>query len=216
MGQARWQVIGEAEWSDAQDPASQRWTAGDRRVCTGPVVHGAIGLAGAAVGGGRHIEVAGDGTVLDYRPGTGWVVARLKELERHQPSVLVIDDKALAEEAEAAGLTVHRANVGDMVAGCQLLYDGICGPDVGGRDVAHIGQGVLTDAARGAVKRDVGGSWAWARRDVAVDTTTLAAVGAACSATPRLGCWPVADPAGRIRRSRPKEVPRWQCLSTPT
>ncbi|MCX4474823.1 hypothetical protein OOK41_31680 [Micromonospora sp. NBC_01655] len=184
-----WQVIGEAEWSDAQDPASQL----DGRPAIGVYVppdrsYTAIGLAGAAVGGGRHIEVAGDGTVLDYRPGTGWVVARLKELERHQPSVLVIDDKALAEEAEAAGLTVHRANVGDMVAGCQLLYDGICGPDVGGRDVAHIGQGVLTDAARGAVKRDVGGSWAWARRDVAVDTTTLAAVSLALfgHSTPRL------------------------------
>ena len=58
--------------------------------------YSAIGLAGARVGGGRHVEVCGDGQLLDYRPGTGWVIPRLLELEKHQPSVLVIDDKALA------------------------------------------------------------------------------------------------------------------------
>jgi hypothetical protein len=40
----------------------------------------------------------------------------------------------------------------------------------------HIGQPELTDAMRGAVKRDVGGSWAWQRRDLAHDVTPLAAV----------------------------------------
>ena len=173
----KWQVISEAHWLDRHRADSRL----DGRPAFGVYVppdrsYAAIGIGGASGLGGRHVEVAGRDGVLDYRPGTRWVVARLKELERHKPSVLVIDDKALADEAEAAGLTVHRATPGDMVTGCQLLYDGIAGEDETGRDVAHIGQQELTDAVEGAVKRDVGGSWAWARRDLAVDVTPLAAV----------------------------------------
>ncbi|HEY9414040.1 MAG TPA: hypothetical protein VIQ30_04710 [Pseudonocardia sp.] len=176
-GVPKWQVISEAHWLAAHDPGSRL----DGRPAFGVYVppdrsYAAIGISGASILGGRHIEVAGRDGVLDYRPGTRWVVARLRELERHKPSVLVIDDKALADEAEAAGLTVHRAGPADMVTGCQLLYDGIAGEDATGRDVVHIGQSELTDAVEGAVKRDVGGSWAWARRDLAVDVTPLAAV----------------------------------------
>ncbi|MGX4657093.1 hypothetical protein ACWCHM_26090 [Micromonospora sp. SCSIO 07396] len=186
-----WQVISEAAWTSAHDPGSQL----DGRPAIGVVVppdrsYTAIGLAGARVGGGRHVEVAGDGVVLDYRPGTAWVVARLQALEVHQPSVLVIDDKALAEEAEKAGLVVHRATLGDVVTGCQLLYDGVSpeAADDPERAVKHIGQRELTDAVKGAVKRDIGGSWAWARRDLTVDTTTVAAVSLALfgHSTPRV------------------------------
>ena len=50
------------------------------------------------------------------------------------------------------------------------------------------GQKELTDAVAGAVKRDVGGSWAWARRDLAVEVATLAAVSLALfgHSTPRV------------------------------
>ncbi|MEU5549215.1 hypothetical protein ABZ738_05550 [Micromonospora sp. NPDC047793] len=184
-----WQVIGETLWSDAEDSTSEL----EGRPAFGVYVppdrsYAAIGIAGARVGGGRHIEVAGDGEVLDYRPGVAWVIPRLKELERNGPSVVVIDDKALAEEAEAAELVVHRANVVDVVTGCQLLYDGIAGEDPAGRDITHIAQAELTTAVRGAVRRDVGGSWAWARRDLAVDVTPLAAVSLALfgHCTPRI------------------------------
>lgn len=178
-----WQVISEAAWEAAEDPGSQI----DGRPAFGVYVppdrsYAAIGVAGARAGGGRHIEV------VDYQPGVAWVVPRLRELEKHRPSVVVVDDKALAEEAEAVGLVVHRANVVDAVTGCQLLFDAVCGPDVAARDVRHIGQSELTDAVRGAVKRDVGGSWAWARRDLAVDVTPLAAVSLALfgHCTPRV------------------------------
>ncbi|HEY9415704.1 MAG TPA: hypothetical protein VIQ30_13155 [Pseudonocardia sp.] len=176
-GVPTWQVISEAAWLGRRDPGSKL----DGRPAYGVYVpidrsYTAIGAAGASTLGGRHIEVPGRDGVLDYRPGTKWVVARLKELERHKPSVLVIDDKALADEAEAAGLTVHRATPGDVVTGCQLFYDGVAGPDETARDVWHIGQKEVDDAVEGAVKRDVGGSWAWARRDLAVDVTTLPAL----------------------------------------
>ncbi|OKI47296.1 hypothetical protein A6A27_10640 [Micromonospora sp. CB01531] len=176
-GVPKWQVISEAAWTARCNPDSKR----DGRPAFGVYVppdrsYTAIGAAGVSTLGGRHIEVTGRDGVLDYRPGVKWVVARLKELERHQPSVLVIDDKALADEAEAAGLTVHRATPSDVVTGCQLFYDGVAGPDEDARDVWHIGQKEVDDAVEGAVKRDVGGSWAWQRRDLAVDVTTLPAL----------------------------------------
>lgn len=184
-----WQVITEAAWTDALAPKSQIISRPAYGVYVPPDrSYTAIGVAGASETG-RHIEITSNDRVgMDYRPGTGWVIPRLKELDEHDPSVIVIDDKALADAAESAGLVVHRANVGDMVTGCQLLFDGICGADPGARDVKHIGQKELTDAAQGAVKRDVGGSWAWARRDVAVDVTPLAAVSLALfgHCTPRV------------------------------
>lgn len=184
-----WQVISEAAWTGAKDPTSQV----DGRPAFGVYVppdrsYAAIGIAGAAAAGGRHVEVSGDGEVLDYRPGTGWVVPRLLELEKHSPSAVVVDDKALAAAAEKAGLEVHPATAADMVSGCQMIFDGIAGPDLEGRDVKHIGQKILTDAVAGAVPRDVGGSWAWARRDLTVDVTPLAAVSLALfgHSTPRI------------------------------
>jgi len=172
-----WQVIGQSLWLAAERPASKL----DGRPAFGVYVppdrsYAAIGVAGASIQGGRHIEITGDGSRLDYRQGVDWVIPRLIELERHQPSVVVIDDKKLQGAAEAAGLVIHPATATDMVTGCGYLYDGIAGPDAQGRDVFHIGQPALTDAVRGAVKRDVGGSWAWQRRDLTTDITPLAAV----------------------------------------
>ena len=176
-----WQVISQAAWEAAEDLSRGGESHIDGRPAFGVYVppdrsYTAIGVAGASSLGGRHIEIAGRDDDLDYRPGVGWVVPRLLELERHKSSVVVIDDKALAEEAEKAGLKVHRSNAADMVTGCQMLFDGIAGADAATRDVVHVGQPELTDAVRGAVKRDIGGSWAWARRDLAVDVTPLAAV----------------------------------------
>lgn len=176
-GVAEWLVIPEAAWEAAEARGSQLVGRPAYGVYVPPDRScAAIATSGVSSVGGRHIEVTGDADqVLDYRPGTRWVVGRLQELERHRPTVLVVDDKALADEAEAAGLTVHRASVGDVVTGCQLLFDGIAGADVAARDVHHIGQPELTDAAAGAVKRDVGGSWAWARRDLSVEVAPIAA-----------------------------------------
>ena len=176
-GVPTWQVISEAAWEARCNTESEL----DGRPAFGVYVppdrsYTAIGTAGASTLGGRHIEITGRDGLLDYRPGTKWVVSRLKELEKHKPSALVIDDKALADEAEAAGLVVHRATPGDVVTGCQLFYDGVAGPDEQARDVWHIGQKEVDDAVEGAVKRDVGGSWAWARRDLAVEVTTLPAL----------------------------------------
>jgi hypothetical protein len=172
-----WKVISRAQWTSRRRADSQL----DGRPAFALVVppdrsFTAIGVAGSSTAGGKHVEITGDGRILDYRPGTAWAIPRLVELEKHNPSVVIIDDKALADEAEAAGLVIHRANAADVVTGCQLLYDGVADPDEQARDVWHIGQEDLTVGVAGAVKRNVGTSWAWARRDVTVDTTAVAAV----------------------------------------
>lgn len=184
-----WQVVTQHQWEARRRPDSKVTGRPAFGVYVPPDrSYAAIGIAGDSTLGGNHIEVAGNGQIVDYRPGTAWVVPRLKELERHAPSVLVIDDKALADEAENAGLVVHRANVADVVTGCQLVYDGLADPDEDARDLCHIGQPELTAAMAGATKRDVGGSWAWARRDLAVDVTTVAACSLALfgHCTPRI------------------------------
>lgn len=184
-----WQVIGQAPWLAAMDPQSQIVGRPAYGVYVPPDrSYAAIGVSGANASGCRHVEVCGDGHSYDYRPGTGWVIPRLVELDKHKPLALVIDDKALADAAEAAGLAVHRATAADMVTGCQLLYDGVSGPDVQTRDVRHLGQPPLSAAVAGAVRRDIGGSWAWSRRDLAVDVTPLAAVSLALfgHSTPRV------------------------------
>lgn len=182
-------VIGESYWVDACDEASTL----DGRPAYGVHVapdrsYSAISAAGARVGGGRHVELTGAGTVDDFRPGTAWLVPRLRELEVHEPSVLVIDDKAVSDEAEAAGLVVHRANVADVVTGCQLFYDGIAGADPDGRTLKHIGQEALTLSVAGAAKRNVGGSWAWAPYDVTAHVSPVASASLALfgHATPRV------------------------------
>ncbi|AGL19509.1 phage terminase [Actinoplanes sp. N902-109] len=190
---AEWLVIPEADWTAAQVPPTSQIVG---RPALGVYVppdrsYSAIAAAGAREEGGRQIEVTGDADtdVIDFRPGTRWIVPRLKEMDdRHDLAVIVVDDKAVAEECEAAGLEVHRASPGDVVTGCGLLYDGIAGPDVAARDVHHIGQPELTDAAAGAVQRNVGNSWAWDRRAATVDISTIGAASLALfgHATPRV------------------------------
>lgn len=175
--QVGFRVIAERFWLAMQDPASQ--IAG--RPAIGVYVppdrsYSAIAAAGVRADGARHIELTGnDAQGYDYRPGTPWIVPRLKQLNGHNPSVMVIDDKAIADEAEEAGLVVHRAGVADVVTGCQLLYDGIAGPDPSGRTVYHLGQQAMTDAVAGAAKRKIGNSWAWERHDLTSDIGPLAA-----------------------------------------
>jgi hypothetical protein len=182
-----WQVIPQAAWLRQSDPEADLegrpaigvYVPPDRSYC-------AIAAAGSRVGGGRLMELTGnDQDGDDYRPGTHWIVARLKQLERHKPSVLVIDDKAVADEAEKAGLVVHRANVSDVVTGCQLVYDGLTGAEP---NLWHLGQQSVTDAAESAAKRKIGNSWAWERHDLTGDIATLGAASLAVfgDATPRV------------------------------
>ena len=156
VGSRRWQVVSEREWEDLTRPGEVM--AG--RVALGVWVNqerswAAIGAAGSrSRRPGWLLEVTGDRHGVDYRRGTTWLLPRLKDLdERHEPVVIVTNDRALADEAETAGLVVvRRAQPGDVQAASGMMFDGL--REGGG--VRHLGQPVLTRAASVVVKRMVG------------------------------------------------------------
>lgn len=166
-------VIAEADWADAADAQSQITgtlvfapaVSLDRSRCS-------IGVAGARRDGLRHVEV------VDNRPGTGWVVDRLRELDaRHKPAAVVVDEfgptGSLIAPLEQAGIRVERIGTGDIARAFGMIYDSICG-DV--RNLRHLGQPELTAAVAGAITRTLGEGKAWDRKNASVDITPLVAV----------------------------------------
>jgi hypothetical protein len=185
-----WQVIGQQAWLAMQSP---------RVVLADPVALGvdvtpdrtwsAVAAAGRA-GTGRGVEV------LEHRPGTSWVIPRLRELAgRHKPCVVVTSDRAIADEIDKADtarvgnipgkLVVYRAGSGDMASAASMLFDGVAGTTP---DVHHLPDDELSAAVAGATKRQLGDGWAWDRRSVSVNICPLVAVSLALwgHATPRI------------------------------
>lgn len=119
-------------------------------------------------GAGRGVEL------VDHRPGTGWLLPRLRQLkERHRPVVVVTSDRALADAAEKGELPVIYAGSGNMASAAGMLFDAVAGesPDVW----MLRGQAEVEEAMAGATKRVLGDGWAWDRRSVSVDISPLVA-----------------------------------------
>lgn len=154
-----WLVISSQSWKDAYDAGSAP---------SDPVVIGvdvladrswsAIGAAGS-FGPWSAVELTGRSAgEWDYRPGVGWVVPRLVEIDAgNHPAVYVINDRLVADAAEQAGLHVYRPKVQDVTAWCAGVFDALAADRL-----RHCGQTELDDAARVATKRTAGGGWAWA------------------------------------------------------
>lgn len=188
-GSRGWSVIGEGEWELARDLES---------VPIDPVALGVdvqpdrswatICAAGRRADDLRHVEITGREDVPDHQPGTGWVVPRLVEIVReHRPCVVAVNDGAVADEAQEAGLRVHRVSAGDMVSAYGMFYDSVAGPDVVNRRLRHLGQDALNDSVRVGTKRAAGGGWVWDHRTKAVISPVRAATCALWSlATPRV------------------------------
>lgn len=126
--------------------------------------------------------------VIDRREGTGWVVDRLKQLiEKWHPVAVVIDKgspaKSLADDAEAAGITLTPIATRDVAGAAGAFYDGVAGrpardPETGewGRNpriVRHRDQDELTVAVAGALPRKLASGWAFDQIGAAVDITPL-------------------------------------------
>lgn len=178
-------VIPQADWMAAEDEHSRR---------TGQVAFAAavsldrktaaIAACGPRADGLLHVEVTSESTYhgfeLDNRPGTGWVVPRLKALaERWNPVAIVMDEfgptGSLIAPAEEAGIEVTRIKTGDVGRAFGMFYDGVSGEDKTARNVRHIGQPELTSAVAGAITRMIGDAKAWDRRNAQVDITPLVA-----------------------------------------
>lgn len=120
-------------------------------------------------------EALPDGSFeIDYRPGTSWVVPRLKVLcKRHKAKGVVLDLAGHAAEykapLEAAKITVISPTTREVAQASGRMYTAL----VPGRNntpyVWHIDQEDLNNAVRGAGKRPLAGLWALTRQNMATD-----------------------------------------------
>lgn len=118
-----------------------------------------------------------DGTTVEqaeFRPGTGWVVERLVEMAQRWSAPVGLDPAGPAgvfvRELERAGVKVVDVAGRDMLQACGAFYDAVTE-----RRVTIRTSGDLDAAVAGAVRRQVGDAWAWARRSSAVDVCPLVA-----------------------------------------
>lgn len=130
-----------------------------------------ISAAGKRGDGLSHVEV------IEHRRGTGWLVARLLELRAsHKPAGFICDARgpagSLLPDLAQAGLEVTPVTSTEHAQGCGIFFDAV---DQG--TLRHLGSKnpELTIAVRGAVKRPLGESWAWARKPSSIDISPLVA-----------------------------------------
>ncbi|MET9088135.1 terminase [Streptomyces sp. NPDC004237] len=174
-----WKVIAEEAWralaiGDVAEIAQARTTAPVALAIdvTPERSHAAI-CAAIRWRGGVHV------TVVDHRPGTGWVVERAKELHgKWNPRCWVVDPASAAaslipelEDAEdGLGVEVVKPKAREQAAACGQFYDATMT-----QSLTHFDDAPLATALAGAEKRELGDAWAWARRTVGVDISPLVA-----------------------------------------
>lgn len=136
-----------------------------------------------------HVELTGRDGVLDHRPGTGWLVERLVQLNNDvKPCVIVVDARSpaasllpaleeaglsvTADPARGTGAVIVATGASDMARACGAFYDAVSDT----QNVRHIGQGVLDAAVEGAVQRPLGDAWAYSRKTSTTNISPLVSV----------------------------------------
>lgn len=183
-GTARWLVISEAEWTAAIDvPDAPRAPLAFGLEVEWDRSAAAFGVAWRRADGLRQVELTKDDTGEDYRPGTGWCLARGQELLKRWPgSVLVLDPGgpagSLLKDFEDANVPIVKMTMSDAARSFGDLHDGLAGEDIAARNVRHGNQDALNTAVAGAVERKIGDARAWDRQH----STTFCPVGAVTAA----------------------------------
>jgi hypothetical protein len=172
-----WEVIPEAVWTRLGTLETERPTSG--------IVFGADGSwpdaqsASIVVAGLLDVEVGEDQDgdplvdervslqVVEHRPGTGWVVDRLREMLEAQPDALVVIDRKgplgfLVDDVDELGYELITPSAED-VAHAYGRFVAEAGTE--GR-LLHYGQQELSDAVRAAGTRPIGDARTWARKGV--------------------------------------------------
>lgn len=130
-----------------------------------------ISVAGLRADDRYHVEV------VDRRPGTEWVVARIVELRgsHNIEGPVRLDDKgpagSLAPELVKAGVEIRSVTAAEHAAACGALFDAFQDGTI-----RHLGQAELVSSLRGAAKRPLGEAWAWSRKSSGVDISPLVSV----------------------------------------
>ena len=187
-------LLDAAHWATLADPGSRRDGDVALAVDVTPLRDQAsIGLYGMRADGLEHLQL------VDYRPGTDWVVDRLVELrDTLDPIAVVLDQRngaaALLPELAEQGLKVpedpdapRRGDV--LVMGTQQTADSVgqfidavrsstAAADATPAGMRHLGQAPLDAAVRNAKARSIGdaGQIAWGRKASEVDIGPLVAV----------------------------------------
>lgn len=176
-----WSVISEESWFRRADIASYLLDPFVLAVDVSPGLHptSSIAAAGRNDEGDIHVEITGYES-YDCRPGTSWVVERVKEIWKSQrPIGVVIDKRSQAgmfiDELEAAGVKLIHPTTAEFAQSCGEFYTGIVPRKGNVPNVTHIDQAPLNAAVAGADTRDLADCWAWSRRSSAVDISPLVA-----------------------------------------
>lgn len=176
-------AISAEAWARLADPSSRRVGDVAFALDVNPKrTHGAI------VAWGRRADGRGHAELVEYRPGTSWLVARCRQMnERHRPLVWVVDGKgpaaSLIPELAEVGIVAPAVGVdpprgcllvpssAQVTASCAQLLDAV----VEG-SFAHIDQGPLNVAVENAKTRPLGDAVAFGRRISTVDIAPLVGV----------------------------------------
>jgi hypothetical protein len=180
-----WAVIGRDAWEALADGDSQPEDPVAFAIDVTPErSHASICVAGQN-GTAVHVEV------VDNRPGTDWVVQRAKDLtEKWGPRCWVVDpggaagsligdledaltpddDEDQDEDERKPVVPVVQTKTREVAQATGQFYDAVAASRI-----VHLDQAPLATALAGARKRELGDSWAWARRGVGVDISPLVA-----------------------------------------
>lgn len=113
--------------------------------------------------------------VIDARPGTGWVAARVRELVTRWRVPAVGYDAAgpaldVADQLGRAGVPLAPTTGRQYAAACAAFLAGVTD-----RRLEHPGRPSLDDAVAAASTRPLGDAWAWSRRGSAGSIAPLVA-----------------------------------------
>lgn len=179
-------VISGKVWDSLADPASR---PGDRLVFAVDAAHDR-GSAAIASCGAREDTVRMPPTdehpdgqtvnrlhtkVVDHRPGMGWIVSRLVDLNnRYRPSAILLDPSgpigSITAELAENGIEPVLVSAREMAQACGVFHD-----DAINDRLRHTGQDVLAAALRSATTRPLGDAWVWHRRESTDDISPLVA-----------------------------------------
>lgn len=118
--------------------------------------------------------------VVDHRPGMGWIVDRVVELnDRYKPVAILLDPAgpagSLIADLQEVGIEPILVSAREMGQACGAFHT-----DVVNDQLRHADQDTLNSALRQAVTRNLGDAWAWDRRHGRGDISPLVAATLAC------------------------------------
>jgi hypothetical protein len=136
--------------------------------------------AGAIASSGRRSDDLLHTKIVDHRPGMGWIVERLADLnQRYKPVAIMLDPSgpagSLLADLADVGIEPTLVSAREMGQACGAFHT-----DVVNDQMRHADQDTLNTALRQATTRNLGDAWAWDRRNGRGDICPLVAATLAC------------------------------------